>query len=134
MAGAHDRRIRRYRRRPDSRSIQNFEKEWVGNVIYGHAQSTAGFGAWIKGAHNLRAGVEFNQQRDNENQEQATFCGFCLGSGGFQFSQGTTQLSGGPGGNDYNAFAAFLLGLPANAGKVTLFPPAYRFYSNIFAI
>ena len=102
--------------------IQNFEKEWVGNVT------------WIKGAHNLRAGVEFNQQRDNENQEQATFCGFCLGSGGFQFSQGTTQLSGGPGGNDYNAFAAFLLGLPANAGKVTLFPPAYRFYSSIFAI
>ena len=37
-------------------------------------------------------------------------------------------------GNDYNAFAAFLLGLPANAGKMTLFPPAYRFYSNIFAI
>ena len=102
--------------------IQNFEKEWVGNIT------------WIKGAHNLRAGLEFNQQRDNENQEQATFCGFCLGSGGFQFSQGTTQLSGGPGGNDYNAFAAFLLGLPANAGKVTLFPPAYRDYSNIFAV
>ena len=103
-------------------AIQNYEKEWVGNIT------------WIKGTHNLRAGVELNQQRDNENQEQATFCGFCLGSGGFQFSQGTTQLSGGPGGNDYNAFAAFLLGLPANAGKVTLFPEAYKFYSNIFAV
>jgi hypothetical protein len=102
--------------------IQNFEKEWVGNVT------------WIKGTHNLRAGVELNQQRDNENQEQATFCGFCLGSSGFQFSQGTTQLSGGPGGNDFNAFAAFLLGLPANAGKVTLFPQYYRVYSDIFAL
>jgi hypothetical protein len=102
--------------------FQNFEKEWVGNAT------------WIKGSHNLRAGVSFNQQRDNENQEQATFCGFCLGSGGFQFSQGTTQLSGGPGGNDYNAFASFLLGLPANAGKVSLFPPAYHVYSDIFAV
>ena len=102
--------------------IQNFEKEWVGNI-------TA-----IKGSHNLRAGVSINLQRINENQEQATFCGFCLGSGGFQFSQGTTQLSGGPGGNDYNAFASFLLGLPANAGKVTLFPPEYKNYSHIFAL
>src|SRR5229473_2376742 len=90
--------------------FQNYEKEWVGNVT------------WIKSTHNLRAGMEYNQQRDNENQEQATFCGFCLGSGGFQFSQGTTQLNGGPAGNDFNAFAAFLLGLPSNAGKVSLFP------------
>jgi hypothetical protein len=101
--------------------IQNFETEYVGNVT------------WIKGAHNIRAGVEVNLQRDNENQEQATFCGYCLGSGGFQFSQGTTQLNGGAAGNDYNAFAAFLLGLPANAGKVSLFPQAYQFYQNIYA-
>jgi hypothetical protein len=102
-------------------NIQNYETEYVGNVT------------WIKGAHNLRGGLEINLQRDNENQEQATFCGYCLASGGFQFSQGTTQLNGGPAGNDYNAFAAFLLGLPANAGKVTLFPPAYRYYQNIYA-
>ncbi|HLJ16798.1 MAG TPA: TonB-dependent receptor [Bryobacteraceae bacterium] len=102
-------------------NIQNYETEYVGNVT------------WIKGAHNLRAGLEVNRQRDNENQEQATFCGYCLGSGGFQFEQGTTQLNGGPTGNDYNAFASFLLGLPENAGKVTLFPPAYHFYQNIYA-
>ncbi len=101
--------------------IQNYETEWVGNAT------------WIRGKHNLRGGVEINLQRDNENQIQATFCGYCLGSGGFQFSQGATQLSGGPAGNDYNAFASFLLGLPANAGKVTLFPDAYRYYQNIYA-
>jgi hypothetical protein len=99
---------------------QNVEKEWVGNVT------------WIKGTHNVRFGADFDQQQDNENQEQATFCLYCTGAGGFQFSQGTTQLNGGPAGNDYNAFAAFLLGLPMNAGKVSLFPPAYRNYSNIF--
>ena len=74
---------------------------------------------WIKGAHNIRAGVEVNLQRDEEFQIQATFCGYCEGAGGFQFEQGTTQFNGGPAGNDYNAFASFLLGLPMNAGKVT---------------
>ena len=102
-------------------NIQNHESEYTGNVT------------WIRGAHNIRGGTEINLQRDEEFQIQATFCGYCIGSGGFQFSQGTTQLSGGPAGNDYNAFASFLLGLPANAGKVTLFPPQYQFYQNIYA-
>jgi hypothetical protein len=102
-------------------NIQNYETEYVGNVT------------WIKGSHNVRAGVEVNLQRDNEFQIQATFCGYCIGSGGFQFQQGTTQLNGGPAGNDFNAFASFLLGLPENAGKVTLFPPRYQFYQNIYA-
>ena len=93
-------------------NIQNHETEYVGNVT------------WIKGAHNIRAGVEVNLQRDEEFQIQATFCGYCLGAGGFQFEQGTTQLNGGPAGNDYNAFASFLLGLPQNAGKVTSVPAA----------
>jgi hypothetical protein len=102
-------------------NIQNYESEYVGNLT------------WIKGAHNVRAGVEVNLQRDNEWQIQATFCGYCLGAGGFQFEQGTAQLNGGPAGNDYNAFASFLLGLPENAGKVTLFPPQYEYYQNIYA-
>jgi hypothetical protein len=102
-------------------NIQNNETEYVGNVT------------WIKGAHNIRAGAEVNVQHDEEFQIQATFCGYCEGAGGFQFSQGTTQLNGGPAGNDYNAFASFLLGTPANAGKVTLFPPQYQFYQNIYA-
>ena len=92
---------------------RNLEKEWVGNIT------------WIKGTHNFRAGADFDQQQDNENSEQATFCTFCTGAGGFQFSQGTTQLNaaGAPAGNDYNAFASFLLGLPSNAGKSDSVPP-----------
>jgi hypothetical protein len=98
----------------------NVEKEWVANIT------------WVKGSHNIRAGADFDQQQDNENFELATFCNYCAGSGGFQFSQGATQLKGGPAGNDYNAFASFLLGLPANAGKVTLIPPQYFDYADIF--
>jgi hypothetical protein len=75
----------------------------------------------------VRGGVEINLQRDNEWQIQATFCGYCLGAGGFEFEQGTTQLNGGPAGSDYNAFASFLLGLPENAAKATLFPPQYKY-------
>jgi hypothetical protein len=97
---------------------RNVEKEWVANV------------SWIKGAHNIRAGVDFDQQQDNEDSEQASFCGYCAGSGGFEFSQGTTQLKGGAAGTDFNTFAAFLLGLPANAGKVTLFPDEYHAYTS----
>jgi Carboxypeptidase regulatory-like domain/TonB dependent receptor len=102
-------------------NLQNHETEYVANVT------------WIKGPHNIRAGFETNLQRDEEFQIQATFCGYCLGAGGFQFEQGTTQLNGGPAGNDYNAFASFLLGLPSNAGKVTLFPPQYQFFQDIYA-
>jgi hypothetical protein len=97
----------------------NIEKEWVGNVT------------WVKGKHNIRAGVDFDQQQDNEDFEEATNCNYCTGSGGFQFSQGSTQLNGGAAGNDYNAFASFLLGLSSNAGKVTLIPSQYKDYQNI---
>jgi Carboxypeptidase regulatory-like domain len=97
----------------------NVEKEWVANVT------------WVKGNHNIRAGADFDQQQDNEDFELATFCTYCAGSGGFQFSQGATQLKGGVAGNDYNAFASFLLGLPFNAGKVTLIPPVAFDYADI---
>ena len=100
----------------------NDEKEWVGNIT------------WVKGNHNVRGGVDFDQQQDNENFELATFCSYCAGAGGFQFSQGATQLNGGPAGNDYNAFASFLLGLPSNAGRVALIPPEYHDWANILGV
>ncbi|RZU29062.1 TonB-dependent receptor [Edaphobacter modestus] len=99
--------------------LRNAEKEYVGNLTF------------VKGSHNIRGGLDFTQQHETEIVEQATFCNYCAGSGGFQFSQGATQLKGGPAGNDYNAFASFLLGLPSNAGKVTLIPPQYREFAHI---
>lgn len=102
--------------------LRNREKEYVGNVTY------------VRGPHNLRGGVDFTQQQETEIVEQATFCSYCTGAGGFQFSQGTTQLKGGPPGNDYNAFASFLLGLPSNAGKITLIPPLYQEFAHILGV
>ena len=91
---------------------------------------------WDKGSHDLRFGADINLQDINESQPQG-INSYTAGPGGFQFSQGATQLKGGPAGNDYNAFASFLLGLPANAGKLRLFPDdiqtrmkAYSFYAR----
>ena len=88
------------------------EHDYVGNVT------------WIHGTHEFRAGADWDRQGLNEWQAQGSGTGsaYISSAGGFHFTQGTTQLSGGPAGNDFNAFASFLLGTPANAGRVYVFP------------
>jgi hypothetical protein len=76
---------------------------------------------WQKGAHNFRGGFEADLQDANEVQYEIIGNGFVTNAGGFHFAQGTTQLQGGPAGNDFNAFASFLLGLPQEAGRINLF-------------
>ena len=97
----------------------NNEKDWAANVT------------WTKKSHDFRAGFDLDLQRDNEAFEQFTFCSYCTGSGGFQFGQGSTQLPGGPAGNNYNAWASFLLGLSSNAGKDDLIPTEYHLNQDI---
>jgi hypothetical protein len=79
---------------------------------------------WLTGSHNIRAGFEADFQASNEVQYQVPTGSstYITSSGGFHFAQGTTQLLGGPAGNDYNSFASFLLGLPQDAGKIYQFP------------
>ena len=100
--------------------FRELEREWAENVT------------WIKGTHNIRAGADYVQQHQTEDFEENTACTYCTGAGGFQFSLGPADLNGGPNGSDYNIFAAFLLGLPSNAGKVTLIPPNYYEFTDIF--
>jgi hypothetical protein len=100
----------------------NDEKEYAGNLT------------WVKGTHNFRTGIDLVQQQENESFEQFTFCSYCTGAGGFQFSQGSTQLNGGPAGNDYNAWASFLLGLASNAGQTVLYVPEYHDLQNILGV
>lgn len=90
---------------------------------------------WIAGSHNVRAGMDLDQQRINQDFEQSgSGCGYCAAPGGFEFSDGTTQLNGGPAGTDFNAFAAFLLGTATNAGEISLIPPEYHLYTNIMGV
>jgi hypothetical protein len=76
---------------------------------------------WQKGTHNLRGGFEADLQDANELQYEVPGNSYMTNAGGFHFAQGTTQLMGGPAGNDFNAFASFLLGLPQESGRINLF-------------
>jgi len=73
---------------------------------------------WNRSRHGIRFGLDFYIQHLNHNQPEVSGSGDNPAAGGFRFSQGTTQLRGGPSGNDYNSFASFLLGLARDAGKI----------------
>jgi hypothetical protein len=101
------------------------EKNWDANI------------SWIKGTHNIRGGFDSDFQTSNEMQYQPIATGFTTyisSAGGFHFAQGTTQLNGGPSGNDYNAFASFLLGYPQDSGKVYQFPSQFTTRQDMYAI
>jgi hypothetical protein len=89
---------------------------------------------WLKGTHNVRAGFDSDFQDSNEMQYELTGSSYNTSAGGFHFAQGTTQLKGGPNGNDFNAFASFLLGLPQDSGKIYQFPDEYYTRGKSFAI
>jgi hypothetical protein len=88
---------------------------------------------WMKGTHNVRAGFDADLQDSNEMQYQITGSSYIANSGGFHFTQGTTQLQGGPGGNDFNAFASFLVGVAQDSGKIYQFPDEYTTRSRILS-
>jgi hypothetical protein len=89
---------------------------------------------WIRGTHDLRAGFDADLQDSAETQYQTSSSGFITNAGGFHFAQGTTLLQGGPAGNDLNAFASFLLGLPQDSGKIYQFPDEYYSRSRSWAL
>ncbi len=74
---------------------------------------------WLRGAHNIRFGMDTYRQKLNHTQPESSDTSFGA-RGGFQFTNGVTALSGGANGNQYNGFAGFLLGLPSRIGKLTL--------------
>src|SRR5437867_1014348 len=113
-------------------AANNFEPHGYRDPTYDYAANLS----WTRSTHNVRFGFNLNRQHINESQPQGNL-DYIASQGGFQFSPGATQLNGGPPGNDFNTFAAFLLGLPNNAGKLRLFPDdiqtrmkAYSFYAR----
>jgi hypothetical protein len=93
--------------------------------------------SWVKGAHNLRFGFDSDIQNSKESQYQTPSGSYISGAGGFHFAQGTTQLLQANGrttaGNDYNAFASFLLGLPQDSGRIYQWPDYYYTNTKYFA-
>jgi hypothetical protein len=88
---------------------------------------------WIKGAHSLRFGGEYQHFAINHFQPQTSFGP----RGGFTFSGGLTALNGGASPNLNNAWADFLLGLPQTMGisteyinPATVRESSYAFYAR----
>jgi outer membrane receptor protein involved in Fe transport len=69
---------------------------------------------WTKGAHEIRAGFDLVRHHLNHWQPEIGNFG---PRGGLGFSGQETALKGGPAQNQYNAYAAFLLGLSDDAEK-----------------
>jgi hypothetical protein len=74
---------------------------------------------WTKGRHNVRAGTDIYFQALNHTQPEWSGGDNYGARGGFRFGTGTTALNGGPTGNSFNAWGAFLLGLPDQLGRLT---------------
>jgi hypothetical protein len=75
---------------------------------------------WMKGKHNVRFGTDIYFQAMNHIQPELSGGTNFGARGGFRFGGGPTQLNGGPGGNLYNAWGSFLLGLPDLLGRLHL--------------
>jgi hypothetical protein len=69
---------------------------------------------WTKGAHELRFGFDLVRHHLNHWQPEIGNFG---PRGGLGFGGGETALKGGPAANQFNAYAAFLLGLSDDAEK-----------------
>ena len=69
---------------------------------------------WTKGAHVMRFGFDGVLLRLNHWQPELSAGG---PRGYFNFDGGITALNGGPAPNNFNAYAAFLLGLPQQIQK-----------------
>jgi carboxypeptidase family protein/TonB-dependent receptor-like protein len=78
---------------------------------------------WLKGRHNVRFGTDIYYQALNHTQPEISGGDSFGARGGFRFRPGTTQIMGGPAGNQYNAFAAYLLGFPDRIGRLKLVEP-----------
>lgn len=88
---------------------------------------------WTKGTHNVRFGMDIYRQGMNQIQEQFVGGAFHGGQGGFTFAGGPTSIRGGASPNQFNSYAAFLLGLPTNMGKVDLIPDQYTVRAQLYS-
>lgn len=89
---------------------------------------------WMKGEHNLRFGTDIYYQGLNHTQPELGSGDTFGARGGFRYRGGPTQLPGGPSGNSFNAWGAFLLGLPDQLGRLneTVAPYTTRMQSYSF--
>ena len=72
---------------------------------------------WVKGSHNLRFGTDIYFQALNHTQPELSGT-FYTARGGFQFREQPDAPPRRTAGNNFNSWAAFLLGLPNEFGRL----------------
>jgi hypothetical protein len=98
---------------------------------------------WTKGSHEVRFGGDFYETHMNHLQPEAPGA-FFGAQGGFGFNGNITMnrlrnAAGAPAGaaqspNQFNTWAAFLLGMPQTAGKITQVPDEYNTHSFQYSL
>ena len=89
---------------------------------------------WTKGAHNIRFGFDFYDQRLDHAQAEFVSGTLFAPSGGFNFQQNGTSQSGASA-NEYNGFSSFYLGRVNSYGKNILVPDSFQiktFMSSLY--
>jgi outer membrane receptor protein involved in Fe transport len=82
------------------------------NFYADQSYTTSHNASYSAGKHEFRFGFDLVRHQLNHWQPELN-----NPRGGFTFGGGVTALSGGTAPNQFNSYAAFLLGLPTNAGK-----------------
>jgi hypothetical protein len=88
---------------------------------------------WSKGRHDIRFGVDVYRQHLNQTQAEFVGGAFHGAQGGFSFEGGPTALRGGLSPNQFNNYAAFLLGLPVRIGTTNQVPDEYKLRVGLFS-
>ncbi len=88
---------------------------------------------WTKKTHNVRFGTDIYRQQMNHNVAQFTAGAYAGAQGGFTFTGGPTTTRGGPSANQFNSYAAFLLGLPARLGTQDLTTDGFKIRALLYS-
>jgi hypothetical protein len=96
---------------------------------------------WTKGSHNIRFGFDIYRLELNHTQPEFPSAGNANAAGRFNFGQGPTQLSTvnaagavtTSAGSQYNAMAAFLLGLVTDGGRLLQVPDEYHTKTGMYS-
>jgi hypothetical protein len=87
---------------------------WMPKYVDDNSITVATNAGWQAGAHDIRFGLDLTRARLNHWHPESGGNG---PRGRFEFTGGVTALNGGAAPNQYNAYAAFLLGMPQQVGK-----------------
>ena len=87
---------------------------WMPKYIDDNSITIAANAGWQKAAHDIRFGVDIARSRLNHWHPESGGNG---PRGCFEFVGGVTALNGGAAPSQYNAYAAYLLGMPQQVGK-----------------